>query len=174
MFGNSLAGQAAKSKQEIANLKEEIGKNFQPVVKGFYEALAGISSFFKNTISSDVGFFTKLLALMGNVKAQAEVFASNVVKQTPSVDQQSVDSALNDFLTKDAKVQQKVLDAYIEQRNQALKLFDEAVLKNDRNAQNVYSRLINTNDEIISKITQLNKPIRTGGGSGDGKSNIIS
>lgn len=77
VFGNTLAGSAATAQQEIANLKEEIGENLQPVIKGFYKALADFSSTLKETISSDVGFFTKTLALLGNQTAQAKVFASN-------------------------------------------------------------------------------------------------
>lgn len=78
-FSQTLAGSAAITKQEIANLKEELGENFQPVVKKFYETLAGVSTIFRKTISADVGFFTKVLALTGNIKAQAEVAAANAI-----------------------------------------------------------------------------------------------
>lgn len=51
-FGNTLAGEAAKAKQEIANIKEEVGGKLQPVIKLFYQSVSnvfsGIATIFNN------------------------------------------------------------------------------------------------------------------------------
>lgn len=43
VFGNTLAGQAAIARQEIANLKEELGSNLEPITKKWYGFLADMT-----------------------------------------------------------------------------------------------------------------------------------
>lgn len=61
-FGETTAGQIAKTKQEIADLKEEVGINLLPVVKEFYSVISSITdrmSFLYNK-AQDMSFWEKL------------------------------------------------------------------------------------------------------------------
>lgn len=95
-FGETFAGQAAIASQQIANLKEEVGTELQPILGKFYEfvvlTIQGLKSIFSNTLiffksaatAIQVGFgFAKDLAT-GNAagffsrKAQADITAERI------------------------------------------------------------------------------------------------
>jgi hypothetical protein len=61
-FGETTAGQIAKTKQEIADLKESIGTDLLPVIKEFFSAISGVTEriSFLYDKAKDMSFWERL------------------------------------------------------------------------------------------------------------------
>lgn len=132
-FGETTAGQIAITKQEINNLKEDIGGKLQPALKGFYSflsvALAGVPKLFTTIDDSIQRAFDSakligkigLQVVTGNLvgaastiavgKAQIEINTQAIAKEKELSNIRKIASDISkDASTKPLEEQQKMLN----------------------------------------------------------------
>ena len=186
-FSETMAGGAATARQEIANLKEELGENLQPLVKGFYEVIGGIVRFISDGIT---GIKEGFADMTGSITIAADTILRGPLrllgfnlpkpgeKLNPSftgASQAVVNAEVQRFLAADKEKQKAILDALKVQYRQNIDAYNKAIRENDKAAIETYARLVNTDAGIIRAINAANKNkptlgLNTGGGNtGGGK-----
>lgn len=150
-FGETLAGSAAKSKQEIADLKEEIGGKLEPVVRNFYSfisaAITGIPQLFegivtrtKNAISTFTGILGTYKDLAGDVLTldfrgaanriagikteYAEKLKLKALDEERATSQREIDNLIKDVSSKSSRDRDKIISDNIAITNAAQSSYD--------------------------------------------------
>lgn len=108
-FGNDLAGGIATTKQEINDLKEEIGGSLEPVVKSFYQAISGLIGGVKTLFSGVRSGWLTIKSIFGSTQMYDEESAK-YAEEAAKRDHERMLSLTSDFEKQDQKEQVKRLE----------------------------------------------------------------
>ncbi len=178
VFQETLGGSVAVTEQKIKDLKEEIGTGLQPVVLKFYEfmagALDGISSFFSDISGNLKKLVLEIgaagLSILPGFKGASSAIRGSIRGGAPNTgaDKTAVDAEVKNFLDADKEKQQRILKAIGTQYKENIAAYNKAVQQNDKEAINLYARLVNTDAAVLRIITAKkegkDKVIGLGGG----------
>jgi hypothetical protein len=154
-FSNTLAGSAAESKQEIADLKEEIGEGLQPVVLEFYKFMGGAVSGMRDFFGDISGNLKQLGKELIAIPWRLLGFDMNTRDKKPEntgANNTVVQDEVKRFIAADKQKQQAILKALATQYRENITAYNKAVKENDQAAINTYARLVNTDAAVLRAI----------------------
>lgn len=172
-FTNSTAGVKANTKQDIAEIKEEIGTKLQPAVLEFYKFIRGV-------LDGAVSFFSDITGNLKNVVSEAvaagvRLFGIETKRNKGqgnfTVNQNQVDAEVDAFIKADEEKQKRIMKALTTQYRQNIAAYQKAVRENDQAAIKTYALLVNTDAAVLRAIAKNKKPDNTVIGTGAGLSN---
>jgi len=153
-FQKTFAGSVAVAKQDVANLKEEIGNKFTPVLLKFYQSvnyiISGIKSIGENATSAIIGTIKSLssfasflkdgftnpeniLTQVAYRKAENKSIEDNIKNQKElNAAKQAAASIAKDASSKPLKEQQELLKSQIALKEASFKTYDTLVSNGKR------------------------------------------
>lgn len=191
-FGETFAGKTAIAKQEVANLKEEIGTKMLPILKNFYATIPlvieGLQSIFEKTAAFFSGAYDRIKLTLGLAKdlvtfnasgagarldafraEQDAIIRTNRLQKERLEIQQQVEAVASDAAKKTAEEQETLLRRSIATRDASLAAYKEITRSGKFKAEEEHRaalQYIRDRDEVLAleKVIAQTKDKRTLGG----------
>lgn len=151
-MGETTSGQIKKTRQEIADLKEEIGTGFLPAIKAFFQGVASVTTTLSNVFRPNgVPLRTRIGALLGSPSDIATLNAVNKALSAPQV-QEIPEADRNRVLGLGDKSKNDAADKKnTEREREAKRLRDQAKRDRDQAQKDL--------TDVLNKTEEATKPI---------------
>jgi hypothetical protein len=173
VMGDTTSGQIKKTRQEIADLKEEIGTGFLPAIKAFFQGVASVTTTLSNVFRPNgVPLKTRIGALLGSPSDIAALNAVNkalsapTVEAIPEADRNRVlglgDNSKDEDADKKSSERDRLLAKLKRDNEKALKDFQDVNSKVQDVVQPILAAYRKVNEEAQDRIKKISEALKRG------------